>query len=158
INSATLRSELAHGDESGRQTLLSWTDWNSSLATLSADGAVLFSTIQTATAAAEGSQPMWAMLRRTDGSPAKILGDGQAMDLSADGRWALVTSIDYRKLTALPTGAGHPRPFATHGLEIESARFLSDAREVLVTGRAQGEEHFRLFRLTPDASGLKPVG
>ncbi|HZW90749.1 MAG TPA: WD40 repeat domain-containing protein, partial [Myxococcaceae bacterium] len=164
ITSLLLRNELVYADGSGRQTLLSWTDWNTSLAALSRDGTVLFSTIQTATPAegsqptwAEGSTPTWATLRRTDGSPAKVLGEGFAMDLSADGRWALVTSVDYTKLTALPTGAGHPRPFSTHGLEIERARFLSDARQVLVTGRAQGEEHIRLYRLAPEASGLKPV-
>ncbi len=44
-------------------------------------------------------------LRGTDGSPAVRLGDGQALALSPDGRWAIVQT-DSTHLDLIPTGAG----------------------------------------------------
>jgi Tol biopolymer transport system component len=155
INDTLTRGEIVYaGDGSGAQTLLSWTDFNYRLAALSADGRVLFSALQTVSTS-EGLQPSWAILRKTDGAPAQVLGEGIAMDLSPDGRWALVTSADYKKLTALPTGVGQSRSIASGGLEMRSGavRWMPDGKEVLVIGQAQGDHHAKLYRLAGDASG-----
>jgi eukaryotic-like serine/threonine-protein kinase len=144
------------GEGAGSQTLLSWstTNW---VAALSTDGKVLFSVVEAAPTG-ETRQPVlvFAMLRTTDGAPAQALGEGVALDLSPDGRWALVMSFfDRARLTALPTGAGQPRPIATHGLEIGSARWMQDGKGLLVIARTPSEPDFRLYRLADD--GSKPV-
>ena len=151
------RSELVYaGDSGGRQTLLSWTDWTYPLAALSADGKVLFSTLETVPAPEE-LQQTWVVLRSTDGAQAQILGEGLAFDLSDDGRWALVTNSDRTNLTALPTGVGGPRSIPTGGLLVCTARWMPGAKEALVTARAPGENHVRLYRLGGDATGRAPV-
>jgi hypothetical protein len=154
LSNPLARADLVYAAEgASSQTLLSWSDVNL-VAALSNDGKVLFSVIGAAPTA-EGLQPNFAMLRMTDGAPAQTLGEGTALDLSPDGRWALVVSPDNTKLTALPTGAGQPRAIATHGLEIRSARWMPDGRGLLVVGRTPPESDFRLYRLADD--GSKPV-
>jgi hypothetical protein len=150
IANTIFRADLVYaGDGSGPQTLLSWFDLNHPVAALSAEGRVLFSTGQ----AVANKADAWVVLRSADGAPAQILGEGYAMDLSADGRWALVLSLDYTRLTAVPTGVGKVRSISTGGLvQIRAARWMPDAKEVLVVGRSAGESHFRLHRLTADAS------
>jgi hypothetical protein len=144
------------GEGAGALTLLSWggTNW---VAALSSDGKVLFSIVEAAPTG-ETRQPVlaFAMLRTTDGAPAQTLGEGVALDLSHDGRWALVIPFpDRTRLTALPTGAGQPRPIPTHGLEIGWARWMPDGRGLLVIARAPPESDFRLYRLADD--GSKPA-
>ena len=85
ISTELARMEVVSSSGSGeRESVLSWTDWNDPVARISADGKVLFSTSQT-TAQAEGLQRGWVVLRAIDGSPAQILGEGFALDLSPDG-------------------------------------------------------------------------
>jgi len=149
------RAELVYaGEDASSQTVLSWSDWNLAPAALSSDGKVLFSA-SGAAPAGEAFNAAFAMLRATDGTPAQTLGEGYALDLSPDGRWALVVSTDLTRLTALPTGAGQPRPIATHGLEILTARWMPDGKGLLVGGRTPPESDFRLYRLADD--GSKPV-
>jgi hypothetical protein len=148
------RSELVYaGEGANAQTLLSWSDRHA-VAAISRDGKVLFS-VNRAAPTGEVLNPAFAMLRTTDGAPAQTLGEGRAVDLSSDGRWALVVSTDLRGLTAVPTGAGQPRPIATHGLEIFWARWMPDGKGVLVVGRIPPDSDFRLYRLADDSS--KPV-
>jgi eukaryotic-like serine/threonine-protein kinase len=149
-----VRFELVYsGDGRSSQTLLSWSDWNA-VAAVSRDGKVLFSVVGTAPNG-EASYPVFAMLRTTDGAPAQMLGEGGALDLSPDSRWALVGSVDRTRLTALPTGAGQPRQIETHGLEIGDARWMPDGKSLLVVGRTPPESDFHLYRLADD--GSKPV-
>jgi Tol biopolymer transport system component len=154
IDNRLFRQEIVYaGTGTGPQTLLSWGEWNDPLASLSADGKVLFTTALTAP---EGSlTPALVALRSTDGAPAQILGEGFACDLSNDGRWALAASTDLKKLTALPTGVGHSRPIATHGLEYRarSARWMPDGKGVLVVARAPGEDRLHLYHLDEGAAG-----
>jgi len=148
------RAELVYAGESANsQTLLSWSDWHS-VAAISRDGKVLFSTLEEAPTG-ETLSPNFAMLRTTDGAPAQMLGEGIPQDLSPDGRWALVMSADRTRLTALPTGAGQPRQIATHGLEIGGGRWMPDGKGLLVGARTPPESDFRLYRLADD--GSKPV-
>ncbi len=75
-------------------------------------------------------------LRRTDGSPAVRLGEGDAADLSADGKWALaVIRSQPPRLVAYPTGAGQPIAIETPGVvEFDEPRWFPDGRRVLVCG------------------------
>jgi Tol biopolymer transport system component len=59
-----------------------------------------------------------AYIRGTDGSPAVRLGEGMALDLSPDGKWALVgrQGDGSDRLVLLPTGAGQETVLATGAL------------------------------------------
>jgi Tol biopolymer transport system component len=72
-------------------------------------------------------------VRPMDGSPAKHIGEGRAMAISPDGRWAL-TSVKDRgsELVLLPTGAGESRPVDTGGLEFAEADFSRDGTRLLL--------------------------
>jgi eukaryotic-like serine/threonine-protein kinase len=157
IANTLFRADLVYaGDGSGPQTLLSWSGLNYPVAALSAEGKVLFSTFQRVP---NSEAETWVTLRSTDGAPAQVLGEGYAMDLSTDGRSALVLSLDSTRLTAVPTGAGKVRSIPTGGLvQIGGARWMPDGKEVLVVGRSADENHFRLHRLTGDASAPRAIG
>jgi Tol biopolymer transport system component len=73
-------------------------------------------------------------LRRTDGSPAIRLGDGEALALSPDGRWVLaITNEKVPSLLLLPTGAGQPRPIEVPGVRLATfGAFMPDGHSVLV--------------------------
>jgi hypothetical protein len=74
----------------------------SRLADLSSDGRrVLFTEFPEG--AAEGG---FTYLRKTDGTPAVRLGEGQALALSPDGRWALSLLTAPVRLVVVPTGTG----------------------------------------------------
>jgi Tol biopolymer transport system component len=89
----------------------------------------------------EGGQ-IGVYLRDLSGTAAIRLGDGDAQDLSPDGKWALV--LREGEIAALPTGAGPPRvrqlPFA----ELATARFLPDGDRVVLVAREDGGP-LRLF-------------
>jgi dipeptidyl aminopeptidase/acylaminoacyl peptidase len=108
---------------------LSWFE-TSELADLSVDGRwILFTE-----SGQGGGERSSVYLRGTDGSPAVRLGDGKALALSPDGRWALACSAtDPRRLSLLPTGAGEPRPLPPTALPVTQARFLPGGKQLLVS-------------------------
>jgi serine/threonine protein kinase len=114
----------------------SWGPW------LSADGSMLLFT--------HGhSGPNYATaLRRTDGSPVVHLGEGSAMGLSPDGRWALAVLMSRTpaQLIAYPTGAGAHVALPAGAIEAydsgPGAIWLPDSRRFLF----RGSEHARPTR------------
>jgi hypothetical protein len=155
VANVTYREDLVYaGDGSGPQTLLSWSEENVPAA-LSAEGRLLF-TITERVPNSEAN--LWVVLRSKNGGPAKRLAEGWAVDLSADGHWALVVSADDARLSAVPTGVGQVRSIPTSGLQIGGAGWMPDGKEVLVIGRPAGQDHARLYRLTGDASGPRSIG
>jgi Tol biopolymer transport system component len=94
-------------------------------------------------------------LRATDGSPAVRLGDGQALALSPDGRWAIgLTGPPH--LDLIPTGPGRASRLERPGLTLLHARWLPDGRRVVVRARA-GENQPRLYMLDVEGSATRPV-
>jgi Tol biopolymer transport system component len=79
-------------------------------------------------------------LRKTDGSDAKMLGEGKALALSPDERWALVTRPSAQpQLVLLPTGAGEPRRLPGGGiLHYHWATFFPDGRRILFAAEDKG--------------------
>jgi eukaryotic-like serine/threonine-protein kinase len=75
-------------------------------------------------------------LRKTDGSPAVRLGDGNRPALSPDGKWVACIGIDGAKtvLTLLPTGAGEARSIGTPGMHYERVEWFPDGQRILFTG------------------------
>src|SRR6185437_3260073 len=89
----------------------------------------------------EDSGPNYSTyLRAADASPPVRLGDGDPLDLSPDGRWALsaVPSATVQ-LWLLPTGAGTPRQL-THGdIAWVRGRFLPDGTSIFAFGNPPGQ-------------------
>jgi len=136
-----------------RERDLSWFD-TSIAADLSADGTVLLFT-----EGGEGSAGgPTVYLRKTDGSSAVRLGEGSALALSPDGRWALSTTNNNSELHLLPTGVGEARRIERHVESYQWAGFLPDGKQILFAGREKGRSA-RLFvqDLEAGARGLRPV-
>jgi tRNA A-37 threonylcarbamoyl transferase component Bud32/Tol biopolymer transport system component len=114
---------------------LSWLD-NSYGSILSRDGRSLLFTDDSATAG-----PNYAVcLRKADGGPVVRLGEGAAVDLTPDGKWALAVVFTPPQLVILPTGAGEPRRLPRGDLEAyESAAWFPDGKNVLVVGNEAGK-------------------
>ena len=153
LNSEFLRADLVHVDASSRQSFLSWNDTTWAVVALSRDGRLLFGAYDWRPATEERFQQPVVMLNQTDGSrPPQVLGEGVPADLSADGRWALVQSLDGSALTAVPTGPGHPRRIDIGQLRVSTfaARWLPDTRRVVVLARLAADASPRLFLVGAD--------
>jgi serine/threonine protein kinase/Tol biopolymer transport system component len=123
---------LAPGETKERD--LSWLDW-SVPASLSPDGrVVLFNE------AGEGGGPKYAVyIRKTDGSPAIRLGEGNGLSLSPDGKWALARlNSTLSPLILLPTGVGEMKPIKEDGLNHAAAAWLPDANHIVFSGVEPG--------------------
>jgi len=93
-------------------------------------------------------------LRKTDGTPAVRLGDGDGMELSEDGRWALsINPGPPRSLVLLPTGAGSPRKIPLEGFEPFYAFFLPGGKGYGLVAPGK-DEPISVFIIGPE--GGKP--
>jgi serine/threonine protein kinase len=124
---------LAPGQKAERD--LSWLDLSHPIA-LARDGRTLLFSEESGSVGLNYA----VCLRRTDGSPVVRLGEGEAEDLSADGKWALaVIPTSPQQLVLYPTGAGEPRRLDRGGIvSYESARFFPDGTRVLACGHEEG--------------------
>ena len=136
------------GDQKERD--LSWLDWTNST-DISADGKTfLFSE------AGEGGGAGYSVyVRGMDGSPAVRLGEGSSQALSPDGKWALaITKVASEPQVVLyPTGAGETRTLPREGLLTQTAHWLPDGKQILLTASEAGHGSRLYLR---DLSGGKP--
>jgi hypothetical protein len=131
---------------------LSWLD-APSLADMSPDGRqILFSE----TGVGGGSR-MSTYLRGTDGSFAVRLGDGFARALSPDGRWAVVSpDFSAPHFDLIPTGPGQVVRLERPGLRLLDARWLADARRLVVAAQAENGPR-RLYVLDVEGEDARPI-
>jgi eukaryotic-like serine/threonine-protein kinase len=95
-------------------------------------------------------------VRRTDGSPAVRLGDGDPMSLSPDGKWALaLVAGQTPPIVLLPTGPGSPRPVPIEGITPLSARFLGDGRIAVFHSGSDGQTLLSI--VGPEGGRAKPI-
>ncbi|MEP6922214.1 MAG: WD40 repeat domain-containing serine/threonine protein kinase [bacterium] len=130
---------------------LAWFDFSTS-ADISADGKNLL--FYEAGAAVGGGY--FVYLRRMDGSTDPIrLGEGKALALSPDGKWALaVQENPTPQLVLLPTGPGQPRLLPRGNIkEYHFASWFPDGQRFLVTGL---EPDHALRSYVQDVSGGPP--
>ena len=135
-----------------RERELSWFDYASG-PHLSADGtAVLFSE------EGEGAGPLLSTyLRPTDGSPAIRLGDGEALALSPDGKWALSMPVSLDRLLLIPTGTGQTRELVHKGLTHHAiGSWFSDSKRILFAANQDGRRP-RSYVQGIDESDPRPV-
>ena len=137
-------------------TLLTWSDWTVPLTAVSDDGKVLFGSFQPV-GTQQGLQPQLAILRSMDGSRTQVLGR-DPLDLSADGRWALLQGESGEALSIVPTGAGRTRTADVHGLAVIAARWMPDQKTILVAGHRPNEGESRLYQLTEEGQLSGPIG
>jgi eukaryotic-like serine/threonine-protein kinase len=98
-------------------------------------------------------------LRNLDGAPAVRLGDGDPMDLSADGKWAISRTVaSPNQLMLLPTGTGEPRQLTHSNINHTSARWLSDVRIVSVGNEPGHRERSYLVDLNANETPITPEG
>jgi Tol biopolymer transport system component/predicted Ser/Thr protein kinase len=118
----------ASNDASERD--FTWLDWSYPV-TLAPDGKTLLFREE-----GEAGGPSYAVyLRKTDGSPAVRLGDGQSLALSPDGKWALSSRGDNQTdLFLLPTGPGEPKPLDGHGIIHSHACWFPSGDRILLSG------------------------
>lgn len=97
-------------------------------------------------------------LRKTDGSAAVRLGNGNRPALSPDGKW--VASIQYQtsrsQLLLLPTGPGELRVLDFGDMHYESVEWFPDSKHILFTGNQPGRP-VRSWMYEPDGGKPTPI-
>jgi eukaryotic-like serine/threonine-protein kinase len=137
---------MAPGESKERD--LSWLDFSVPV-DLSSDGKILLFI-----ESGEGGGPHYTdFIRETNGSPAVRLGEGFALALSPDGKWALARTPDSNDLALLPTGVGSTKTIASGSVSHQRARWLAHGKQFVFSGIAPGQG-LRLY--VQDISGGEP--
>jgi len=106
----------------------------------------------------EGQGPkMGAFLRRADGAPAVRLGDGEPIEMSADGKWVVtIQAGPPGRLVLLPTGAGAAKTISTDGVEPDWGRLLPDGKGFLVAAlKTDGQIEYST--VPPEGGKPRPI-
>jgi eukaryotic-like serine/threonine-protein kinase len=132
---------------------LAWLN-TSSLLDMSNDGSdVLFVELSSG----EGSNPA-IYLRRTDGSPAVLLGYGSRPALSPDRKWVACVRRDHdnSRLVLLPTGAGQEKIVSTGAVQTEGVVWFPDGKHLLFSGNELNQPP-RTYLLDLAGEKVRPV-
>jgi serine/threonine protein kinase/Tol biopolymer transport system component len=181
---ATWRRELLGlVDNDSKQRELSWLDYTYP-SDLSADGKTLLFDEEGGGGALayskSGGLTYAVYIRKTDGSPAVLLGEGGAVALSPDGKWAIAqTQESPSQFRLLPTGAGEPRDLTKDNVNHSWAHWFPDGKRILfsadepnkgvrfyvyelATGKSQviSQEGVNgtAFALSPDSQQIAAIG
>jgi dipeptidyl aminopeptidase/acylaminoacyl peptidase len=146
------RGLIVHRADDAVEHDFTWLDWSFPV-TLSADGQTLLFREE-----GEAGGPTYAVyVRKTDGSPAVRLGDGQSLALSPDGKWALSCTGDKQTdLFLLPTGPGEPRALKGHDIIHSSAVWFPDGKRILLAG-TEPNHALRLYMQDIESDKIEPV-
>jgi hypothetical protein len=88
----------------------------------------------------DGGKDYAVVMRNVDGSPPVRLGDGNADDLSPDGRWATAHLFSSGRCVVYPTGAGAVVPVEMGSLEgCTGVFFFPDGKSLLILGNEPGK-------------------
>ena len=111
--------------------------------------------------AATGGQSYLTYLRKTDGSPAILLGKARCTSLSRDGLRVLAQSVsEPPQLLVLPTGAGTPHALPTKNISWQWGTWMPDGRRAVIQG-SEGGRAPRLYLVdteTGAARAFSPEG
>jgi Tol biopolymer transport system component len=143
---------LVAGEKGERE--LSWFD-RSAPAGLSDDGTTILINEAGDAAGVEGA----FYVRKTDGSPAVKLGEGQGLDLSADGRWVLARAPGPEgALLLVPTGTGAPVPIPPSDLDkVGSGALSPDGKRLLFSGVEKGGGKRRVYLRDLPSGKPRPI-
>jgi eukaryotic-like serine/threonine-protein kinase len=151
----TVRGEVfARIYPDNKERELAWRN-NSFASDLSPDGTTLLLAVQEELPGA-GYE---VYVRKTDGSPAVHLGDGEPMQFSRDGKW-VVTSYPWGirptsapQLLLLPIGTGTPVTLTRDSISHGFATLLPDGKRILFDGSEPGHARRNWIQ---DVTGGKP--
>ncbi len=121
-----------------KETDLYWHDLPS-LNDISRDGkSLLFSEGGDAT---RNGEDYVTYLRGTDGSPAIRLGPGLPLEISPDGKWAIVLGSERppSQLVLLPTRTGEARSLTHDGIHHQGAAWTPDGKRIVFVGNEPGQ-------------------
>ena len=146
------RGLIVHREDDPVEHDFTWLDWSFPV-TLSADGKTLLFREE----GEAGGASYAVYVRKTDGSPAVRLGDGQSLALSPDGKWALACRGDKETdLFLLPTGPGEPRSLQGHDIMHSAATFFPDGKRILMAG-TEPNHGLRLYVQDLDTDKVEAV-
>jgi eukaryotic-like serine/threonine-protein kinase len=141
---ATWRRELlgVFADEA-KQHELSWLDYTYP-SDLSADGKTLLFDEEGGGGALDysksGGLTYAVYIRKTDGSPAVLLGEGGAVALSPDGQWAIAqTQESPSQFKLLRTGPGEPKDLTKDNVNHSWAHWFPDGKRILFAADEPGK-------------------
>jgi len=168
--------------EEAKERDLSWLDY-SYPSDLSKDGKTLLFDEEGGAGGTYSKEGKWTYvvyLRKTDGSPAVRLGEGSAVTLSPDGKWAIYqTQSTPSQFGLLPTGTGEARMLTDDAINHNWAHWFPDGKRILFAGSEPGHGvrlyvqpleggkpqaispegvHPTAFALSPDARFVAAIG
>jgi Tol biopolymer transport system component len=96
-------------------------------------------------------------IRKTDGSPAVLLGEGGAVSLSPDGKSVIAQTQDSpSQLRLLTTGAGEARELTKDNINHSWAHWFPDGKRILFAGNEPGKG-VRLYVYDPTSGKNLPI-
>ncbi|MGC1451496.1 MAG: protein kinase [Candidatus Sulfotelmatobacter sp.] len=96
-------------------------------------------------------------IRKTDGSPAVLLGEGGAVSLSPDGKWVVAQSqASPSQLKLLTTGAGEAKELTKDNINHSWAHWFPDGKRLLFSGNEPGKG-VRLYVLDVASGKSQPI-
>jgi len=157
---ASWRRELMGFGADGKQRELSWLDYTYP-GDLSVDGKTLLFDEEggggSLAYSKSGGYTYGVYIRKTDGSPAVLLGEGSSLALSPNGKWAITeTQVSPAQLKLLPTGAGQSKDLTHDSINHNWAHWFSDGKRILFSGNELGKGE-RLYVLELDSGKSTPV-
>jgi serine/threonine protein kinase/Tol biopolymer transport system component len=147
-------------DGESQQKDLSWLDY-SYPAELSADGKTLVFDEEGGGGALayskSGGLSYAVYIRRTDGSPAVLLGEGGAIALSPDEKFVIAQTQDSpAQFKLLTTGAGEGRALTKDNINHNWAHWLHDGRHIVFSGNEPGKG-VRLYVMEVDSGKTQAI-
>jgi eukaryotic-like serine/threonine-protein kinase len=95
-------------------------------------------------------------LRDTDGSPPVRIGEGMALAISPDAKWAVTKLPKGGPLNLVPTGAGEARQLTHDAVSYGSVQWMLDGKRILAMGIENGHG-LRDYLIDVKSGDSKPV-
>jgi eukaryotic-like serine/threonine-protein kinase len=111
--------------------------------------------------AGDGGGPNYTVfLRDTDGSPPSRIGEGDAMALSPDAKWAITKPPHGGALNLVPTGAGEARAITHDAVDYDAVTWMPDGKRLLASGieAGHGERNYVIDLSSGDSKAVTPDG
>jgi len=146
--------------DDAKQHDLSWLDYTYP-ADISADGKTLLFDEEGGGGSLDysksGGLSYAVYIRKTDGSPAVLLGEGGAVSLSPDGKWVVSQTQDTpSQLKLLTTGAGEPKVLTKDNINHSWAHWFPDGKRLLFSGNEPGKG-VRLYVFDAASGKSQPI-